>query len=78
MVGRPRFRQSDGMATTSPVYYGPSDRCTDADRELIAQRIRDGHVDGRLDAEEFAGRLDVALSAKTYGDLERSTRDLRR
>jgi Domain of unknown function (DUF1707) len=64
------------MAYASAPYYGPTDRCSDVDREKIAERIRDAHVDGRLDADEFASRLDATLSARTYGDLERSVRDL--
>ena len=57
-------------------YYGPTDRCSDTDREKIAQRLRDAHVEGRLDVEEFGTRLEATLTAKTYGDLERSIRDL--
>jgi len=63
---------------TSTMYYGPHDLCSDRDRETIAQRLRDAHVDGRLDADELSTRLDAALSARTYGDLERSLRGLLR
>jgi hypothetical protein len=76
MVTGPPGDEHGRMAYASTLYYGPTDRCTDADREKIAERLRDAHVDGRLDADEFATRLDATLSARTYGDLERSIRDL--
>jgi hypothetical protein len=65
-------------AMTTSLYYGPRDLCSDADREKIAQRLRDAHVDGRLDADELSTRLELALAARTYGDLERSLRGLLR
>ena len=64
------------MTYAASRYYGPTDRCGDADRETIAQRLREAHVEGRLDVEEFGSRLEATLTAKTYGDLERSVRDL--
>jgi hypothetical protein len=76
MVTGPSGREHGCMAYAPTQYYGPTDRCSDVDREKIAARLRDAHVDGRLDAEEFATRLDATLSARTYGDLERSVRDL--
>ena len=61
---------------TGVVYYGPHDRCSEADRDIIAERLRTAHVDGRLTIDELGERLDATLSARTYGDLERQIRDL--
>lgn len=63
-------------ARMDDMFYGPADLCSDADREQIAERLRDAHVDGRLDAKKLSTRLETALAARTYGDLERSVRDL--
>lgn len=51
-------------------------RASDGDREKIVGRLRDAHVEGRLSAEEFEDRLNVAYSAQTYGELEPLIRDL--
>ena len=51
-------------------------RAADADRERVAEALRQHHVDGRLDAEELAQRLDQAYAAKTFGDLDAVTSDL--
>ncbi|MHC0433950.1 DUF1707 SHOCT-like domain-containing protein [Streptomyces sp. O3] len=54
----------------------PELRASDADRERVAERLRDAVAEGRLDMEEFEQRLDAAYKARTYGDLEPLTRDL--
>lgn len=54
----------------------PSMRASDADREAVADRLRDAHVEGRLSLEEFQERLDRALAAKTLGELAGVTADL--
>jgi hypothetical protein len=54
----------------------PELRAGDADRERVAERLRDALAEGRLDMEEFQERLDVVYRAKTYGELEPVTRDL--
>jgi Domain of unknown function (DUF1707)/2TM domain len=51
-------------------------RAADADRERVAEALRQHHVDGRLDAEELSQRLDQAYAAKTFGDLDAVTADL--
>lgn len=54
----------------------PDLRAADADRERVAERLRDAVAEGRLDMEEFEERLDATYKARTYGELEPITRDL--
>lgn len=51
-------------------------RCSDADRDRVADILRDALAEGRLTAEEHAERVEGVLSAKTVGDLEGFVRDL--
>jgi hypothetical protein len=51
-------------------------RASDADREHVADRLREAAVEGRLLAEELEERLARALRAKTYGDLDPLVADL--
>ena len=51
-------------------------RASDADRERIADVLREAAGDGRLTMEELDERLDAVYSAKTYAELEPITRDL--
>jgi DUF1707 SHOCT-like domain len=51
-------------------------RASEADRDLVAERLRDATVEGRLLAEELDTRLGVALSARTYGELAPLVADL--
>ncbi|MFH8440799.1 DUF1707 domain-containing protein [Streptomyces sp. NPDC018026] len=54
----------------------PELRASDADRERVAEVLRDALAEGRLDMAEFEERLDATYSARTYGDLAPITRDL--
>ncbi|MEU3570166.1 DUF1707 domain-containing protein [Kitasatospora sp. NPDC036755] len=51
-------------------------RVSDADREKVAELLRDAYAEGRLDADEHADRIEAAYAAKTFGDLVPLTRDL--
>ncbi|MYW46531.1 DUF1707 domain-containing protein [Streptomyces sp. SID161] len=51
-------------------------RASDADRERVAEVLRDAVAEGRLDMEEFEERLEAAYTARTYGELAPLTRDL--
>jgi hypothetical protein len=53
-------------------------RASDADREYVAERLRDAAAEGRLLAEELEHRLEAALSARTYGELSAVVSDLPR
>lgn len=54
----------------------PELRASDADRERVAEVLRDAVAEGRLDMEEFEERLDATFRARTYGELAPLTRDL--
>jgi hypothetical protein len=51
-------------------------RVSDADRDRIAERLREHFADGRLTSDELDERVSAALSAKTYGDLRAIMTDL--
>ncbi len=51
-------------------------RASDADRERVAEVLREAAGDGRLSMEELDERLDAVYAAKTYAELEPITRDL--
>ncbi|GGW35848.1 hypothetical protein GCM10010503_09540 [Streptomyces lucensis JCM 4490] len=54
----------------------PDLRASDADRERVAEVLRDAVAEGRLDMAEFEERLEAAYTARTYGELAPLTRDL--
>ncbi|MFI8101841.1 DUF1707 domain-containing protein [Streptomyces sp. NPDC086023] len=54
----------------------PELRASDADRERVAERLRDALAEGRLDMGEFEERLEAAFKARTYAELAPLTRDL--
>ncbi|WP_251093579.1 DUF1707 domain-containing protein [Streptomyces sp. Caat 7-52] len=54
----------------------PDLRASDADRERVAEVLRDALAEGRLDMDEFEERLESAYAARTYGELAPLTRDL--
>jgi hypothetical protein len=51
-------------------------RASDAEREEVAERLRQAAVEGRLLAEELEARLGAVFSSRTYGDLDRLVADL--
>jgi hypothetical protein len=51
-------------------------RASDAEREHVAERLRSAAAEGRLASEELEERLEVALSARTYRELDSVIRDL--
>ncbi|MEV7278280.1 DUF1707 domain-containing protein [Streptomyces sp. NPDC093111] len=61
-----------------PAYADPegSLRASDADRDRIADILRDALAEGRIDAEEHSDRIDSVYRAKTVGELEPLVRDL--
>lgn len=54
----------------------PDIRASDADRDRVAEILREALAEGRLDAEEHAERIDLVYRAKTMGELEPVVRDL--
>jgi hypothetical protein len=60
-------------------HQGPRDRLLragDNDREAVAVILREQHLAGRLDSDEFHERLDHCMAAKTYADLDELVADL--
>lgn len=55
---------------------GVSVRASDADRDRIADILREALAEGRLDAEEHSERIDAVYRAKTRGELQPLVRDL--
>ncbi|WP_280668147.1 MULTISPECIES: DUF1707 SHOCT-like domain-containing protein [unclassified Kitasatospora] len=51
-------------------------RASDADRERIADLLRDAYADGRLTVDEHSERIEAAYNARTLGELAPLTRDL--
>ena len=51
-------------------------RASDADREQVANVLREAAGDGRLSMDELDERLDAVYAAKTYAELEPITHDL--
>ncbi|MET8541339.1 DUF1707 domain-containing protein [Kitasatospora sp. NPDC004799] len=76
---KPQLKPEPG-AETAPRPHAPVAeaelRVSDADREKVAELLRDAYAEGRLDADEHAERIEAAYAAKTFGDLAPLTRDL--
>jgi hypothetical protein len=51
-------------------------RASHEDRDAIVDRLRIAAGDGRLDAEELDQRIEIAMSARTYGELDVIVKDL--
>ncbi|RFS85296.1 DUF1707 and DUF2154 domain-containing protein [Actinomadura spongiicola] len=51
-------------------------RASDADRDEVADRLREALAEGRLTPEEHAERIDAVYRAKTYADLAPVLSDL--
>ncbi|RIQ21280.1 DUF1707 SHOCT-like domain-containing protein [Jiangella rhizosphaerae] len=54
----------------------PEQRASDADRELVAEDLRDAFSEGRLDNDEYERRIQAVWESRTYGELDRLTADL--
>lgn len=67
------------VAPAGPAPAGPEPvgiRASDADRDRIADILREAMAEGRLTADEHAERVDLVYRAKTVGELEPLVRDL--
>ncbi len=63
--------------SSSPAVPEPQKlRASDADRERVAEVLREAAGDGRLTMDELDERLDAVYAAKTYAELEPITHDL--
>jgi Domain of unknown function (DUF1707)/Cell wall-active antibiotics response 4TMS YvqF len=75
---RPDPLKKSADADRSRPYADPALelRASDADRERVAEALREAYAEGRLTAEEHAERVDAVYASKTMGDLVPLTRDL--
>ncbi|MFI0722285.1 DUF1707 domain-containing protein [Streptomyces sp. NPDC021224] len=62
------------VATAAPGAGGL--RASDADRDRVADILREALAEGRLDSSEHSERLDHVYAAKTMGELEPLVADL--
>jgi Domain of unknown function (DUF1707)/Cell wall-active antibiotics response 4TMS YvqF len=63
--------------SSSPAVPDPQHlRASDADRERVAETLRQAAGDGRLTMDELDERLDAVYAAKTYAELVPITQDL--
>lgn len=51
-------------------------RAADSDRDRVVELLNKAYGEGRLTKDEYDGRVETALSARTYADLDRVTADL--
>jgi hypothetical protein len=64
-------------ASAAPTALAEGDlRASDADRDRVADILREALAEGRLDAGEHAERIERAYAAKTVGQLQPLVRDL--
>jgi hypothetical protein len=56
--------------------HPPDTRVSDAEREKIAQTLREHAAQGRLSVDELSERLDRAYAARTQGELSELVVDL--
>ena len=68
-------RRYDRCVSDTPAAT-PSVRASDADRERVADRLRDHAGAGRLTPDELGERLDVVYAARTVGELDTVLADL--
>ncbi|MFJ8541480.1 DUF1707 domain-containing protein [Streptomyces sp. NPDC093586] len=70
------LQKHDRQQDTGPAPHVTELRASDADRDRIADMLRDALAEGRLTAEEHAERVEGVLAAKTVGELDVFVRDL--
>ena len=65
------------MTATNDHRYDPggsprdrSLRVGDKERDAVGEILRQRHLEGRLDVDEFQARIGRCLAAKTYADLD--------
>jgi DUF1707 SHOCT-like domain len=59
--------------------YGPPDRtlrAADADRDAVAETLREQHLAGRLDTDELQDRIERCYASRTYAELDSLLADL--
>ena len=73
----PRVIQSVGRTRAFAASGEPGTmRAADADRDRVVELLNTAYSEGRLSKDEHDGRLENALSARTYADLDQLVTDL--
>jgi hypothetical protein len=67
---------NQGVGGYLPAPTDPGVRVSDADRDQVLAKLKDGFADGRLTHDTFVGRADEALRARFGGDLRGLVADL--
>ncbi|GAA5084057.1 hypothetical protein HNP84_003757 [Thermocatellispora tengchongensis] len=70
------IRQARNAAASSSAPAPGDLRASDADRDRIAEVLREAVADGRLSMPEFEERLEAVYRARTLGELATLTTDL--
>ena len=73
------------MSATNDYRYDPGDgprdrslRVGDKERDSVGEILRQGHLEGRLDTDEFQTRLERCMTAKSYAELDELIADFPR
>jgi Domain of unknown function (DUF1707) len=77
-AGQPREELVPGWRVPSHTRYDYDVRIGDAERDATMVQLREHFVAGRLTLDELTERLDLALTAKTQGQIESLMADLPR
>ena len=73
----PRVIQSAGRAGAFPAGGERGKmRASDADRDRVVELLNLAYSEGRLSKDEYDARLDSAMSARTFADLDLLVTDL--
>ncbi|MFG3406647.1 DUF1707 domain-containing protein [Streptomyces sp. NPDC048142] len=73
---QPQQRVAPAVPPPAEVLDADGIRASDADRDRIADILREAMAEGRLTADEHAERIDLVYRAKTVGELQPLVRDL--
>lgn len=57
-------------------YTGQQQRVGNVERERAEHFLQDAYAEGRIDEDEFSQRIDLAMNARTRGDLNAAFTDL--
>jgi hypothetical protein len=77
-AGQPREQLVPGFRVPGHTRYDYDLRIGDAERDATMAQLRDHFVAGRLTFDELTERIDLALAAKTQGQIESLMADLPR
>jgi hypothetical protein len=70
------MQATDGERDAGANTAGAVVRASDRERDAVVHRVQEAFAEGRLDDEEFDGRMRAALTARTRGDLDGLLADL--